>query len=72
MDSGRGTILCVGDHQLNSTFLNILFLLCGWMFCLHLCRFTMCMGTHGCQKRVSDPLNLELGIVISHHVGAGN
>jgi hypothetical protein len=24
------------------------------------------------QKRVSDPLELQLGMVVSHHVGTGN
>jgi hypothetical protein len=28
--------------------------------------------THGIQKRTSDPLELELRVVVSHHVGSGN
>lgn len=29
-------------------------------------------GAHGDQKRASDPLELELLIIISYHVGAVN
>jgi hypothetical protein len=37
------------------------------MFCvLHIC------SVHRDQKRVSDPLELELEKVVSQHVGAGN
>ena len=40
----------------------------------------MCMGilptrlcnALGRQKRVCDPLELELGVAVNHHVGAGN
>lgn len=34
----------------------------------------MCMhtGAHKCQKRVSNPLGLELEVVVSHYVGARN
>ena len=32
----------------------------------------MCHGTHGGQKRPSDPLELELWMAMSYHVGAGN
>lgn len=27
---------------------------------------------HGSQKKVSDPLELELQVTVSHHMGAGN
>lgn len=41
------------------------------MFCLHVHICTMCMlGTSGGQKRASDPLMLELKMVVSHH-GSG-
>ena len=33
----------------------------------------MCVpGTHKDQKRASDPLKLELGMAVSHHVSSGN
>ena len=28
-------------------------------------------GVHGDQKRVSDPLEVELQMIVSHHMGAG-
>ena len=35
--------------------------------------YTMCMpGAHTGQKRVSDPLELELQMSMSHHAGAEN
>lgn len=30
------------------------------------------VGTHGSQKTVSDPLELELWVVADHHVGAAS
>jgi hypothetical protein len=43
------------------------------MFCLHVCLCIMFVsGVHRGQKRVSDLLELELEIVASCHVGAGN
>ena len=42
------------------------FILCIWVFCLH-----MCLYMPG-QKKVSDLLELELQMVVSHHVGARN
>ena len=50
-----------------------LFILCACMFCIHVSICTMCMpDTHVVQKRVKGPLELELGIIVSCHVGAGN
>ena len=43
-----------------------------WAFCLHVCLCTTYMpGAYGVQKRVLDPLELELQTVVSHHVDAG-
>lgn len=41
-------------------------------FVLHACLFTMCISDalRG-HKTVSDPQELELQIIVSHHVGAG-
>ena len=37
---------------------------------LHVCLWTMCMpSAQKAQRRVSDPLELELGAVVSHHTG---
>jgi hypothetical protein len=49
------------------------FILCVWLFCLHVCLCTTCMpcACRG-QKRASDPLEVELKTVGRHHVGAGN
>ena len=32
----------------------------------------VCSGAYGDQRRASDPLELELKVVVSCHVGAGN
>jgi len=41
--------------------------LCTWVFCQYLYMSTMCvLDTCGSQKRVSDPLELELQMVVSH------
>jgi hypothetical protein len=43
-----------------------------WVFCLHICLCTVCVpGAHGSQRRVSDPLELELQFVVSCHVVLG-
>ena len=35
--------------------------------CVYVCMYTTCMfGAHGSQKRVSDLLEVELQIVVSH------
>lgn len=41
--------------------------------CLPICICTTCMSdASGGQRRMSDYLELELGMVMSHLVGAGN
>jgi hypothetical protein len=41
--------------------------------CMYVCMYAMCMlSAHTEQKVASDPLELELWIVVSHLVGAGN
>lgn len=45
--------------------------LCVWVLCLFECAPYAC-SAHGDQKRASDPPELELHMVLSHHVGAGN
>lgn len=43
------------------------------MFWLHVCLCTIYVpNALGGQKRVSDNPEVELQIVVSHHVGAGN
>lgn len=39
--------------------------------CLHVCKY-MCAWYSGDQEEALDPLELELGIVVNQHVGAGN
>lgn len=40
-----------------------------YVFCLYICVLILCMpGYHICQKRGSDPPELELQTVVSHHV----
>jgi hypothetical protein len=44
-----------------------------YMGVLHACLCTISMpDAHGVQKRSSDPLELELRITVSLHVGVGN
>jgi hypothetical protein len=46
-----------------------LFILCACVFYLHV---HLCVsGAHGGQKDL-DPLDLELYMVVNHHVGTGN
>ena len=41
--------------------------------CIHVCLCTAFMhGPCKCKKWASDPLELELLMVMSHHMGAGN
>lgn len=40
--------------------------------CLHACLHVCVSDAHGCQKRGSDPLGLELKMVVSCHVDVGN
>jgi hypothetical protein len=39
---------------------------------VHVWLCTLCVQARGGQKRALDPLELELQMVASHHVGAGN
>lgn len=44
---------------------------CGVHVCLSVCLSTMCMpGVHRGQMSASDPLALELWMVVNFHVGA--
>lgn len=52
-------------------FYFIYFVLCVWMFWLHLCNGTSVCRAHGDQKRASDPLALKWQAVVSCHAGAG-
>lgn len=52
---------------------NFILNLCMWVICLYVCLYTVCMlSACGGQKRTSDPLEPELQMVVTHHVGAGN
>lgn len=45
------------------------FISCVWAFSLHVCLCTTCMsGVHRYQKKMSDPLELELWMVVSFQV----
>lgn len=49
-----------------------LFILCLLMFCLHVCMCTVWVpGARGGQK-ATDPLELELWVIVSRYVGSGN
>lgn len=50
-----------------------IFILCVWAFCLHVCLYIMCVpgATRG-QKRVSDPQELKLQMLLSCYVSARN
>lgn len=51
-----------------STFIYIFyFFACMSVYCVY-----VVPGTYGSQKRVVEPLELELQRVVSHYVGAGN
>lgn len=50
-------------------FLN--FILCVWVFCLHVHVCTTCVpGACGGWKRTLDPLKLKLQVFVRHDVGA--
>ena len=52
-------------------FFFLMYYLHDWMLCLHACLCATCMpGAHGGQEK--DPLELELQMLVSHHVGARN
>lgn len=43
------------------------------MFCLFACLYIMCMhGVHKGDKSLSDPLGMEVEMVVSRHVGVEN
>lgn len=47
--------------------------LCMWTFCLFVYMCTMCVpSAQGGQKRVLDTLGLELCVIVSYYVDAGN
>lgn len=48
-----------------------MFILCAWVFCLHVCAWCSCNAHRG-QKRVADAQGLELQMVLSHYADAGN
>lgn len=61
------------EYVLWGFFFFYLFLLCLWVFCLHVWMCTTYVsGAHGGQKGEPEPLEQELQKFISHHVGAGN
>lgn len=64
------------DLKLWSTnsFLNIYFIfLFLYVFCLHLCIWTICLiSAYRDQESVLGPLEMELWEVMSHHMGAEN
>lgn len=64
----------LGEQQILSTdipflyppFLYYYFILCVWMFYLHVCLCTTCVpGVLGDQNRILDPLRLELYMFVS-------
>lgn len=63
----------IGYASLPFSFFKICLFLCVWVFYLHGCVCTTCFpSAHSGQKRVLDPLELELRMAVSHHVGSGN
>lgn len=52
------------------TFLSILFYVYGCCACMYVFAPHVCSVLKG-QKRVSDPLELELELVVSHQMDAG-
>lgn len=60
-----------GPHHLH--FFDIfIFILCARMFCLYVCKCTLVMQSRQRPEEALDLLELELGIVVSHHIAAGN
>lgn len=52
-------------------YFNFIYLFYGYAWIAYMC--TICMpGAHRSQNRVWDPMGLELQIVVSCHVDAGN
>lgn len=49
------------------------FILCAWVSCLHCCLCTTCAcDTHRGQRKVLNPMELEVNIVVSCHVVAAS
>ena len=60
-------------HPFNVTELWLSFILCVWMFCLHVCMCTVCVPGALEVRRALKSLKLEfIQMVASHHVGAEN
>lgn len=58
---------------LNNALGLFIFILWICMFCLHICMSTICVpGALEIQKRTLCPLELELWMIVGHHVGSGN
>lgn len=53
-------------------FFCLLFILYVWVLCLYVCQCTITCSTWGGQKGMSGFLELELLVVVSYHVLAGN
>jgi hypothetical protein len=49
-----------------------IYFLCAWFFCLHICLCITCVPGEHENQRVSDPMELVIHIVVSHHVRAGD
>lgn len=60
------------DTDTFKIFISII--LCLHMFaCMYMCMCTICMpGAHRSHKQALDPMELELGMVWSHHVSPGD
>lgn len=69
--SSRTNVTGVTNHILIG--FKIIFIFSVWVFCFHVCLCTTCMhGASWGQRTVSDPLELELQLVVSHHVDVEN
>ena len=66
-------VLCINVDVYFLSFLLFYFILCVWVFCLHICLYTL-RAYRGQKKPLYPlyPLRLELQTVVSHHVGTGN
>ena len=58
-------------HSFKKYFILLLFYVYECIACMYVSAAMLC-STYGSQKRVSDPREVELQIVVSHHVDAGN
>lgn len=60
-------------HFFNFRKINFKIYMCGCFICVCMCLYTTCvLGAYGGQKKASDPLELELQMKKSYHVGCGN